>query len=144
MLNEKIINFIQICIWPLCIILCIIGVYNLIIYDVQDVIQTYEDQIKIAQDNSIVHDISGASFETTQNEMTGENRLTIKTLNSVSLTGVYNEQGEIISIDYSVVSITALAIIFGILIGGLVGMLLAACLSWVIDKFEKTINKKGE
>ena len=83
----------------ICVMLVMLLLYNLFIYKREHIITAYEGQIKLAQDSTLVDVIDGASVDIIENEETGIIRHKISSGFDYSITGTYNEQGEILSIE---------------------------------------------
>lgn len=112
---------------------------NLMVYNRSDVIQAYEDQIRVVQDKSLVETIKSASFKEHTNEISGEKRTTISTGSDYYITCVYTDTGQLI--DIHIVTYTPIFIAISTLLGTMFGMLLSLIICGGIESIMEGLTQ---
>lgn len=132
---EKRLNIISTIVFIVVILSLILLFSNWMTYNKEDIIQSYEDQIRIVQDKSLIENIANASFEEFTNEVSGEPRISISTGSAYTIKCIYTDSGEIV--DLEITTYTVLAVFMAILLGGLLGSLISFVICLAIENIMK-------
>lgn len=133
------INLIYSAVWITVICSAILLFQNLLSYDQKDIIRSYEEQIRIIQDKSLVETISNSSFTEHTNEISGEAQCIISTGTDYCIKCIYSENGSIVHLQ--ITTVVGLAWAVAILLGSLLGCLASVLICLGIDLI---IAKRGD